>query len=198
MESSKRHSNALKVLGPELSGKVGSSKVLCVGAGGIGCELLKNLVMVGFGNIEIVSSFSYSPDVQWSRASWVTSVVIGRLGHHRRQQPQPTVLVPKATRQETQSDREDLSETLLPPAQCNTSDCSIWVQVAKETASKFNPNVSINALHANIKDPKFDLAYFKSFDVVLNALDNLGEQAKRSVPWRDQRCSMIGWPGVVD
>lgn len=30
------------------------SKVLMVGAGGIGCELLKNLVLTGFGEIHIV------------------------------------------------------------------------------------------------------------------------------------------------
>lgn len=38
-----------------LSDKVKSSKILVVGAGGIGCELLKNLVMSGFSDIEIVS-----------------------------------------------------------------------------------------------------------------------------------------------
>lgn len=31
------------------------SKLLVVGAGGIGCEILKNLVMCGFKDIEIVS-----------------------------------------------------------------------------------------------------------------------------------------------
>jgi molybdopterin/thiamine biosynthesis adenylyltransferase len=33
---------------------IADAKVLMVGAGGIGCELLKNLVMSGFKNIEIV------------------------------------------------------------------------------------------------------------------------------------------------
>ena len=42
------------VLGQELSAKVSSSKVLMVGAGGIGCELLKDLVMSGFKDIEVV------------------------------------------------------------------------------------------------------------------------------------------------
>lgn len=32
-----------------------NAKVLCVGAGGIGCELLKTLVLSGFEDIEVVS-----------------------------------------------------------------------------------------------------------------------------------------------
>lgn len=34
--------------------KVKQAQVLLVGAGGIGCELLKNLVLTGFGKIHIV------------------------------------------------------------------------------------------------------------------------------------------------
>lgn len=38
-----------------LQDKITNSKILVVGAGGIGCEVLKNLVMSGFPDIEIVS-----------------------------------------------------------------------------------------------------------------------------------------------
>jgi tRNA A37 threonylcarbamoyladenosine dehydratase len=48
------------------------------------------------------------------------------------------------------------------------------LQVAARTASAFNPNVHITPIHGNIKDTQFDLTWFQGFDIVLNALDNLG------------------------
>ncbi|CAO3615772.1 unnamed protein product [Cunninghamella echinulata] len=42
------------ILGNDLYNKVASSHILMVGAGGIGCELLKNLVLSGFKSFVII------------------------------------------------------------------------------------------------------------------------------------------------
>lgn len=40
-------------------------------------------------------------------------------------------------------------------------------------AHKFQPRAKLEAYHANIKDSKFNVNWFATFDVVFNALDNL-------------------------
>jgi len=52
-------------------------------------------------------------------------------------------------------------------------------QVAAQAAAPFNPNVQITPIYGNIKEPQFDVGWFQSFDLVLNALDNL--DARRHV-----------------
>jgi len=59
MEAHSRYADIVRTMGKDLFDKVNSSRVLVVGAGGIGCELLKNLVLMGFENIEIVSSLRF-------------------------------------------------------------------------------------------------------------------------------------------
>ena len=49
-----RYGNVRRATGEELFSAIRSSRILLVGAGGIGCELLKTLVLTGFTKIEVV------------------------------------------------------------------------------------------------------------------------------------------------
>lgn len=49
------HTKKFNFIPKDLAAKIKRSKILVVGAGGIGCEILKNLVMCNFPDIEIVS-----------------------------------------------------------------------------------------------------------------------------------------------
>ncbi len=101
--------------------------MLVVGAGGIGCELLKNLVLTGFENIDII-------DLDTIDVSNLNRQFLFRQEH---------IGKPKSL-------------------------------MAKEAALRFNPNAKINAHHGNIKDTAFGPQWFKNFNIVMNALDNVG------------------------
>ncbi|CAN8104007.1 unnamed protein product [Discula destructiva] len=49
-----RDTPSMRSLGPAVNSLVKKSRVLMVGAGGIGCELLKNIVLLGFSEIHVV------------------------------------------------------------------------------------------------------------------------------------------------
>lgn len=119
-------------LGASLNSSVKQARVLMVGAGGIGCELLKNLVLTGFAEVHIV-------DLDTIDLSNLNRQFLFRHEHIKK------------------------SKAL----------------VAKDAATKFNPNVKIVAHHANIKDDEFTVSWFKDFSIVFNALDNL--EARRHV-----------------
>ncbi|KAF7792682.1 hypothetical protein EIP86_003780 [Pleurotus ostreatoroseus] len=132
MTASGRSAHATAILGPELSARLPETKVLLVGAGGIGCELLKNVVLTGFGHITLLDL--------------------------------DTIDLSNLNRQFLFKKKDVKQSKAL---------------VAAKTASAFNPNVHITPIHGNIKEPQFDIQWFKSFDLVLNALDNL--DARRHV-----------------
>lgn len=113
--------------GPSFEDCIQNSKILVVGAGGIGCEILKNLAMIGIRNIDLI-------DLDTIDVSNLNRQFLFRFEH---------VGQPKAV-------------------------------VAAAATREFNPDVSINAFHDNIKSDKFNVNYFKKFNCVLNALDNTG------------------------
>lgn len=108
------------------------AKVLMVGAGGIGCELLKTLALSGFPDIHII-------DMDTIEVSNLNRQFLFRQSH---------VGQSKA-------------------------------KVARDAVLKFKPHISITPYHANVKDPEFNVDFFKQFNVVLNGLDNL--DARRHV-----------------
>ncbi|XP_038719326.1 SUMO-activating enzyme subunit 2-like [Tripterygium wilfordii] len=108
------------------------AKVLMVGAGGIGCELLKTLALSGFQDIHII-------DMDTIEVSNLNRQFLFRQSH---------VGQSKA-------------------------------KVARDAVLKFRPHISITPYHANVKDPSFNVDFFKQFNVVLNGLDNL--DARRHV-----------------
>ncbi|KAK4617911.1 Ubiquitin-activating enzyme E1-like [Fulvia fulva] len=141
--------------------KVKESRVLLVGAGGIGCELLKNLVCCGFGtglklpqNHNAAQPAAAATEGEQPPAKKAEIVVIDLdtidLSNLNRQFlfRKQHIKKPKAT-------------------------------VAKETASQFNPAVNIDAHHASIFDSQYNVEFFEGFDLVFNALDNLA--ARRHV-----------------
>ncbi|CAL1268036.1 unnamed protein product [Larinioides sclopetarius] len=49
--------------------------------------------------------------------------------------------------------------------------------VAKESVLKFNPKANITAYHDSITNNKYDVAFFRQFSAVANALDNVGARS---------------------
>jgi molybdopterin/thiamine biosynthesis adenylyltransferase len=66
-----------------------------------------------------------------------------------------------------------------------------FYQVAREAVLKFKPEMNITAHHANVKNPEFNVDFFKQFNVVLNGLDNV--DARRHV---NRLCLAAGVPLV--
>ncbi|XP_073021827.1 SUMO-activating enzyme subunit 2 [Primulina eburnea] len=114
------------------SSPIKGAKVLMVGAGGIGCELLKTLALSGFEDIHII-------DMDTIEVSNLNRQFLFRQSH---------VGQSKA-------------------------------KVARDAVLRFRPHINITPYHANVRDPDFNVDFFRQFNVVLNGLDNL--DARRHV-----------------
>ena len=133
---------------------VSKARVFVVGAGGIGCELLKDLVLSGFRHIEVI-------DLDTIDLSNLNRQFLFRKEH---------IGLSKA-------------------------------KVAADAVRKFvytpcNPNAALDPLeiiahHASVKESTFGPEFIKTFDVVVNALDNL--DARRHV---NRVCLTAGVPLV--
>ena len=145
-------------LGLALTKRVKESRVLLVGAGGIGCELLKNLVCCGFGSYP---SHDAAHGANGQAATHAKSVAR------------------KAEIVVIDLDTIDLSNLNRQFLFRNRHIKQPKAYVAKETASQFNPTVNIDPHHASIFDKQYDVDFFEGFDLVFNALDNLA--ARRHV-----------------
>lgn len=156
----RRDRGTAQSLGLPLTKCVKESRVLLVGAGGIGCEVLKNLVCCGFGSLAsahatsngTVSETRTEPDATVQRKPGIVVIDLDTI------------------------DLSNLNRQFLFRKQHIKKPKAF---VAKETASQFNPSVNIEAHHASIFDSQYNVEFFEGFDLVFNALDNLA--ARRHV-----------------
>lgn len=149
----RRDRYVVQSLGRPLTEKVKESRVLLVGAGGIGCELLKNLVCCGFGSgLRKQANQDVKQEVAPAKKAEIVVIDLDTI------------------------DLSNLNRQFLFRKQHIKKPKAY---VAKETASQFNPSVNIDAHHASIFDSRYDVDFFEGFDIVFNALDNLA--ARRHV-----------------
>lgn len=116
--------------------------VLVVGAGGIGCELLKNLAYSGFKKISVID---------------VDTIELSNLNR----------------------------QFLFRKVHIGKSKC----EVACESIKKFRSDVELTPYHTSVFSFCFDSEFFKKFDIVFNALDNMA--ARRHV---NRMCVSISKP----
>ena len=122
-----------------------------VGAGGIGCELLKNLVLTGFKNITVID---------------LDTIDVTNLNRQFLFQKK-VKLSPKNVN--FLSLKDNFQNNFRFVSQHVGMSKS---KVARESVLEFIPDANVTALHDSITNPEYGVTFFKGFDMVLNALDN--------------------------
>lgn len=138
-----------KTLGSKLFHKISTSKILLVGSGGIGCELLKNLALSGFRDVEVI-------DLDTIDVSNLNRQFLFRRKHVG--MPKCEVACAAAL-------------AMIPPTTTNTNNNNnngATTTTTTTTTAKYQPH------HGNVCDnTRFNVQYISTFDLVLNALDNV-------------------------
>lgn len=129
-------------------------KLLVVGAGGIGCELLKNLVLTGFKQIEVVRNLFNS----YYRSM---TQLFNRIFPPPFKIDLDTIELSNLNRQFLfQKHHVGKSKSLIARE-----------SVLKYPCSETN-QTEITSHHDSVMNPKYTVDYFRNFALVLNALDN--------------------------
>ena len=143
-------------LGPSLTSRITSAPILLIGAGGIGCELLKNLALSGFTKITIV-------DLDTIDVSNLNRQFLFRSQH---------VGMPKCVV------ACEVGRAMAPVTGSNA--CS-----GEDGGSGSGEGgVDYRALHGNVCDTNtFNVSYISQFALVLNALDNVTARRRVNRLW---------------
>jgi ubiquitin-like 1-activating enzyme E1 B len=153
------------LVGDDLAHTVASCKLLVVGAGGIGCELLKTLVLSGFTDIHIV-------DLDTIDVSNLNRQFLFRKSHVGMSKSKVAAQAAlKFLEDDVEEDVHNADDS--PKKGRRTSPRKKEQPRAKQVKCK------ITDYQGNIMTSQFGVKFFLQFDLVLNALDNA--EARRYV-----------------
>ncbi|RWS03816.1 SUMO-activating enzyme subunit 2-like protein [Dinothrombium tinctorium] len=109
------------------------SKILLVGGGGIGCEVIKNLLLTGFSHVSVIDL--------------------------------DTIDVSNLNRQ-----------FLFNKSHVGESKAKVAANVAHKNFAH-GEHIDVKAIHNSIQSQEYDVSFFKSFSIVINALDNISARS---------------------
>jgi ubiquitin-like 1-activating enzyme E1 B len=139
-------------LGPDLLNSILNSRILLIGSGGIGCELLKNLALAGFRQVEVV-------DLDTIDVSNLNRQFLFR-SHH--------VGLSKCLV------ASEAAMKLIPPLLVDERSINgNVIDSTNKAPANYIPH------HKNVFDnTKFNVQYISTFDIVLNGLDNVAARRR--------------------